>query len=128
MLEKFLETFYQTISFGHHETFKRNAFQALFMENALLIEKRGNIIITKSVQEHIKEFEEARIKRPDLFSMGFHEKQICYKTLSTDSFFLVESHYKKQYTKNGHVYHEDGINLFTLIATDHSYKICSVAW
>ena len=71
------------------------------------LKKREQNIITKTVLQHIQEFEDAKRIRPDLFSMGFHEKQLSYKILTADCFYLVESQYHKTYAKQGQLYHEE---------------------
>lgn len=123
-----MSEFYNTISFKHGEKFKSDKFRSLFHENALLIETYNNQIITKNVEEHIIEFEEAIEAHPELFINGFTEKQLDYKILDDNTYTVVKSSYIKTYTRKNKLYKEEGTSIFTLIRTENSYNILSVAW
>lgn len=76
MLEKFLDRFYRTISFQAGEPFPADSFRSLFHPDALLLEQMENGgYQSKTLDEHIREFEMAVRDYPELFEAGFHERQ-----------------------------------------------------
>lgn len=128
IIKDFLDKFYQTISFGKNEGFKSAEFKDLFYEKALLIENRDGDIITKSIDDHIGEFETAIESYPEVFVNGFMEEQTGYEILSSDMYILVKSDYIKKYTINGELKSGSGSNMITLVKNGNKIRIFSIAW
>jgi hypothetical protein len=125
---QFLDNFYTTISFKKNEKFKSQEFKNLFNDHALLIETIDNKIKTKSIDDHIKEFENAIINHPKLFINGFKEKQLTYEIMSSDNYIQIKSHYEKNYTRNGKLISEVGYNMITVYQFENKFEIICIAW
>ena len=128
MISEFIETFYQTISFNNGEKFKNEKFKQLFTANATLYEKIESEYKTKTVNEHIEEFEYVIENYPDLFLKGFKEHQIECEITKEDSVYLVKSKYCKKYARNDEDLVEYGTNNFKIITEENYFKITSVTW
>ena len=97
MLDEFLARFYQTISFGPGEPFPAGDFRALLRPDALLLERAESGYISKTVEEHILEFETAVQDYPQLFTKGFAERQTSLEWTQQNGVYLVHSGYEKHY-------------------------------
>lgn len=127
-LEQFLKRFYETISFESGELFKADEFRNLFMANASLLETGDGGLISKTVEDHIKEFQYAIAEYPELFENGFHEHQTDVSIIENETCFLVSSKYRKRYTRYHQPVVEDGINNMVLVKGEHGIQIASVLW
>ncbi|BCN30196.1 hypothetical protein [Anaeromicropila herbilytica] len=128
MLDRFLDNFYQVISFEKDEEFKETEFKELFISNAVLMEKDNEIIIQKNLEQHIDEFRIAIKQYPQLFELGFHERQLGYQHIEEGDTFLVSSRYEKKYCRGGKEVVEYGVNHMVIIKDNKKLKIASVLW
>lgn len=129
MLNEFLNRFYETISFPAGSPFPADHFRALFRPDALLLEQteEGGYAI-KTVEEHIREFEEAVQDYPQLFSCGFWERQTSLEWTEENGVFLVHSHYEKRYVRDGNPVLEAGVNHMTILREKDQLRIACVIW
>lgn len=129
MLEKFLDRFYRTISFQAGESFPADRFRSLFRPDALLLERmESGGYQSKTLNEHIRQFETAVRDYPKLFKAGFHERQTSVEWTEQEGVFLVHSHYEKRYTRNGVPVIETGINHMTILTDGEALRIACVIW
>lgn len=127
-INEFLELFYKSISFECGEEFKSSAFRELFYPFAVLVESNNSVYKHKSIEQHIKEFENVIKEYPQLFISGFHEVQIECEILQNDKYFLVSSTYKKTYSREQKDVIEYGKNNMTIINDNGQFKIVSITW
>lgn len=127
-INEFLEGFYKIISFEQGESFKSETFRELFHPTALLFEKVDGGYKTKTIGEHIQEFEDVIKDYPQLFVKGFHEVQIDYEIIESEACYLISSTYKKTYWKNGQEVIEYGKNNMTIIGDGDKFKITCIIW
>ncbi len=128
MLEKFINQFYETISFTLDEGFKGDRLRELFFENAVFLEENNGEYNTKTLSQFISEFEAIVEKYPELFVNGFIEKSISYDILECDSYYLVKSKYEKTYTIKNKLHLEKGTNMITIVKMKEGLKISHIAW
>ena len=128
MLDKFMDRFYRTVSFGPGEPFPAGKFRALFRPDALLLERTGAGYAAKTVEEHIREFETAAREYPQLFAAGFAERQTSLEWTEQNGVYLVHSGYEKRYTRDGGPVTEYGMNHFTILTAFGEPRIACVVW
>ena len=128
MPEEFLALFYRTISFGPGEPFPADGFRALFLPNALLLERTGTGYTAKTVEEHIREFEAAVRDHPHLFAAGFAERQTTLQWSEQNGVYLAHSGYEKRYTRGGKPVTEYGVNHFTILTDAGELRIACAVW
>ena len=128
MLDEFLARFYQTISFGPGEPFPAGDFRALFRPDALLLERTESGYISKTVEEHIREFETAVQDYPQLFAKGFAERQTSLEWTDQNGVYLVHSGYEKHYMRGGEPVTERGVNHFTILVDRGTPRIACAVW
>ena len=124
----FMDTFYRTISFANGERFKSREFGDLFLNQAILIEKAGDSVKKKTVEEHIRAFEDCIALYPQFFQEGFIEKQTAIEYLESDYCVLVKSQYEKRYHNGKEKVVATGYNHITLLDMNGSYQIVSIVW
>lgn len=128
-MEKFLQDFYETISFDLTTGFKSEQFRSFFLKDALLLEQGKDGCIHKSIEEHIKEFEDVTAQYPAMFEKGFHEHQIDCDIKADDNCYFVSSTYEKTYHKlNGEMLKETGVNQMMIINDQGVFKIACIYW
>ena len=128
MLDEFLARFYQTISFGPGEPFPAEDFRALFRPDALLLERMESGYVSKTVEEHIREFEAAVRDYPQLFALGFSERQTSLDWTEQGGVYLAHSGYEKRYARNGRAVAECGINHLTILMEEGGLRIACAVW
>ena len=129
MLEKFLDRFYRTISFQAGEPFPADSFRSLFRPDALLVERMENGgYQSKTLDEHIREFETAVRDYPGLFEAGFQERQTGLEWTEREGVFFVRSRYEKRYTRQHAPVVETGINHMTVVKDGARLRIACVIW
>ena len=128
MPDDFLARFYQTISFGPGEPFPAAAFRALCRPDALLLERTGARYVSKTVDEHIREFEETVRNHPHLFTAGFSERQTSLDWTERDGVYLIHSGYEKRYAREGLPVTEYGTNHFTILMGQDGPCIACAVW
>ena len=128
MPDAFLARFYRTISFGPGELFPAGGFRALFLPNALLLERTEAGYTAKTVEEHICEFEAAVRDYPHLFAAGFAERQTSLEWTEQNGVYLVHSGYEKRFTRGGKPVTEYGVNHFTILTDAGEPRIACAVW
>ena len=128
MPDEFLARFYRTISFGPGKPFPADEFRALFLPNALLLERTQTGYAAKTVEEHIREFEAAVQDYPHLFAAGFAERQTALEWTEQNGVYLVHSGYEKRYTRDGRPVTETGVNHFTILTEVGEPRIACAVW
>ena len=128
MPDEFLARFYRTISFGPGEPFHAGEFRALFLPNALLLERTETGYAAKTVEEHIREFEAAVLDYPQLFAAGFDERQASLEWTEQNGVYLAHSCYEKRYTRAGEPVTEHGVNHFTILTDGAEPRIACAVW
>lgn len=128
MIQKFLDDFYETLSFEQGEQFKADKFRSFFLSNSILMESSNGAFRQKNIDEHISEFEYAIKEYPQLFSQGFHEEQTEYTFMKNDNCILVSSKFQKSYCRNGEKVIEKGINNMLIVRDNSAFKIASILW
>ena len=128
MPDEFLARFYRTISFGPGEPFPAGGFRALFLPNALLLERTEAGYAAKTVEEHIREFEAAVKDYPQLFAAGFAECQTSLEWTERNGVYLVHSGYEKRYVRDGEPVTEYGMNHFTILTDAGEPRIACAVW
>ena len=123
-IDSFLDTFYETISFGFGEKFKAQAFRRLFLPNASLLEARDGVYVRIDLERHIAEFEDAIENHPQLFKNGFLEKQLSRQIIQSGARFLVSSIYRKSYAG----FEETGVNNMIIVPRGDHSQIASMVW
>jgi hypothetical protein len=128
MIQKFLDDFYETLSFEQEEQFKADKFRTFFLSDSILMESINGVFRQKNIDEHISEFEYAIKEYPQLFSQGFHEEQTEYTFIENDNCILVSSKFQKSYCRNGEEVIEKGINNMLIVRDNSAFKIASILW
>ena len=128
MPDEFLTRFYRTISFGPGEPFPAGDFRALFLPNALLLERTETGSAAKTVEDHIREFEAAVRDYPHLFAAGFAERQTSLEWTEQNGVYLIHSGYEKRYTRAGGPATEYGVNHFTILTEVGEPRIACAVW
>jgi hypothetical protein len=128
MLDEFLARFYQTISFGPGKPFPAGDFRALFRPDALLLEWAESGYASKTVEEHIREFETVVRDYPELFAEGFAERQTALEWTEQNGVYLVHSGYEKRYMRGGQPVAECGVNHFTILVDRGTPYIACAVW
>ena len=128
MPDEFLDRFYRIISFGPGEPFPADGFRALFLPDALLLERTQTGYAAKTVEEHIREFEAAVRDYPHLFTAGFTERQTSLEWTQQNGVYLVHSGYEKRYTRAGEPVTEHGVNHFTILTEVGEPRIACAVW
>lgn len=128
MVQSFLKHFYEVISFEAGIPFPAEAFAGLFCENALLMEKTEHGYESRTVDDHIREFETAVRDYPALFELGFCERQTDAEWTEHNGVYLVHSSYEKRYARNGVPVVEYGVNHFTIVQVDGELRIACAVW
>ena len=123
-IDSFLDTFYETISFGFGEKFKSQAFRRLFLPNASLLEARDGVYVRIDLERHIAEFEDAIENHPQLFKNGYLEKQLSRTVIQSGACFLVSSIYRKSYAG----VEATGINNMIIVPRGDYSQIASIVW
>lgn len=128
MLEEFLTRFYETISFSAGEPFPAGGFRGLFRPDALLLERTEAGYASRTVEEHIREFEEAVRERPQLFAAGFRERQTSLEWTGQNGVYLVHSGYEKRYARSGAMVTERGVNHLTIVCEGGELHVACAVW
>lgn len=128
MLDEFMAQFYQAISFEPGEPFPAERFRALFRLDALLLERAGAGYVSKTADEHIREFETAVRDHPQLFSEGFAERQTSLEWMEQNGVYFVHSGYEKRYMRGGKPVTECGANHFTILIDGGTPQIACAVW
>lgn len=128
MINAFLSHLYKVVSFESGEFLNTEEFRNLFIPNAILMEYHGKDYVSKTVEMHIQEFDDAVRDYPELFVKGFHEEQVSCEILKSSNAFLVSSNYKKTYSRDGKDVVEYGTNDMMIAHTAVGLKIASVVW
>ena len=128
MPDEFLARFYRTISFGPGEPCPAGGVRALFLPNALLLERTETGYAAKTVEEHIREFEAAVRDYPQLFAAGFAERQTSLEWTEQNGVYLVHSGYEKRYARAGEPVTEYGVNHFTILTDAGEPRIACAVW
>ena len=128
MPDEFLARFYRTVSFGPGKPFPADEFRALFLPNALLLERTQAGYAAKTVEEHIREFEAAVKDYPQLFAAGFAECQTSLEWTRQNGVYLAHSGYEKRYTRGGEPVTEYGVNHFTILTDAGEPRIACAVW
>ena len=101
----------------------------MFLPQALLLERtEDGGYVSKTVEEHIVEFERALREYPQLFAAGFHEEQTSLEWTEQDGVYLLHSGFEKRYVRDGAPVVEQGTNHFTVAEVDGRLRIACAVW
>ncbi len=127
-LKVFLESFYDAISFEKVQDFDTAKFTTLFLENAYLVERNGDLLKTETITEYIENFLSDVVNFPENYTNGLKETQVEFEGIIDDNFCVAKSKYIKEFYNGEEIEKKEGYYYFTLCPNVNNFKIVSVAW